>query len=80
MNANNIVKAQNNQLSTKINKIDCYCKFSKIYFFKLCMKETVVAAAFMFELNILQIFEPRNDILFALFLFCNVVYPMSSVI
>ena len=28
------------------------------------MKEAVVAAAFMFELNIFQIFAPRNDILF----------------
>ena len=28
------------------------------------MKETVVAAAFMFEFNIFQIFGPRNDILF----------------
>ena len=28
------------------------------------MKEVVVAAAFMFELNIFQIFAPRIDILF----------------
>ena len=28
------------------------------------MKEAVVAAAFMFEFNIIQIFGPRNDILF----------------
>ena len=30
------------------------------------MKEAVVAAAFMFELNIFQIFSPRNDMLFYL--------------
>ena len=30
------------------------------------MKEAVVAAAFMSELNIFQIFIPRNDILFCL--------------
>ena len=55
-----------NQLSTKINKIAHYCNVSRIYFFILYVKEAVVAAAFIFELNIFQIFAPRNGILFCL--------------
>ena len=35
-----------------------------ISFFKWCVKEAVVAAIFMLELNIFQIFGPRNDIPF----------------
>ena len=36
MNAKNIVKEKNNQMSTKINKIAP--SFSIIYFFKQCVK------------------------------------------
>ena len=56
-----VVKENHNQLSTKINKIAYFCNFSRFSFFKLCLKEAVVAAAFMFELNIFQIFEPRDE-------------------
>ena len=50
--------------STKISKVAHYCNFSRIPFSRLCVKEAVVAAAFMFELNKFQIFAQRNDILF----------------
>ena len=60
MNAKNMVKEKSNQMSTKIN-------FSRISFLKLCVKETVVVGAFIFEHNIFQIFGPKNDILFCPF-------------
>ena len=59
-----VLLKKKNQLSTETNKIAHYCNFSRISFFRLCVKEIVVAATFMFELNIFQIFGPRNDILF----------------
>ena len=34
----------------KINKLTHYCNSSQISFFKPCMKETIVAAVFIFEL------------------------------
>ena len=52
MNAKNMVKEKRNQMSTKIN-------FSRISFLKLCVKETVVVGAFIFEHNIFQIFGPK---------------------
>ena len=64
INAQNIVKEKNNQLLTKIDEIAHYYNFSSIYTFRMCVKKAVVAADFMFELNIFQIFGPRNDILF----------------
>ena len=48
----------------KINKIADSCNLLRISFFKQCIKEDVVAAVFMFELTLLQIFGPSNDILF----------------
>ena len=48
----------------KINEIDHSCNLLRISFFKWCVKEDVVAAVFMFELTLFQIFGPRNDILF----------------
>ena len=69
-----------NQLSTKINKIPHYCNFPRI-FFRLCVKEAVVAATFMFELNIFRIFATGNDTPFSvLYLSHKEVYPMPSVI
>ena len=48
----------------KINKIVHSCNLLRISFFKRCVKEDVVAAVFMFELTLFQIFGLRNDILF----------------
>ena len=59
-----ILQNKNNQLSTKINNFSHYCNFSLISFFKPCVKEAVVAAVFMFELNLFQTLGPRNGILF----------------
>ena len=64
-------------MSTKINKIAHYCNFSIISFFKSCMEEAAVATV-IFELNLFQIFGPKDDIIFYLFLFYKVVYPMPS--
>ena len=55
---------RHHEKSTKINKVAHCCNFSRISVSRLCVKEAVVAAAFMFELNIFQIFAQRNDILF----------------
>ena len=49
-------------------------QFTKNFFFKRCVKEAVVAAAFMLELNLFQIFDPRNDILF-----CSLIVLQSGV-
>ena len=49
----------------KINKIVHSCNLLRISFFKQCVKEDVVAAVFMFEFTLFQIFGPRNDILFS---------------
>ena len=38
------------------------------------MKEAVVAAVFMFELNLFGIFGPRNDILF-----CHLIFLQSGI-
>ena len=38
------------------------------------MKEAVVAAVFMFERNLFQIFGPTNDILF-----CPLIFPQSDI-
>ena len=51
-------------LIKKVNKIVYSCNLLRISFFKRCVKEDVVAAVFMFELTLFQIFGPRNDILF----------------
>ena len=40
------------------------CYLIRTSFFKQCVKEDVVAAVFMFELALFQIFGSRNDILF----------------
>ena len=45
----------------KINKIAHSFNLLRVSFFKWCMKEDVVAAAFMFELTLFQIFGPRNE-------------------
>ena len=45
----------------------------RISFFKPCLKEAIDAAVFMFKFNLLQIFRSRNDIFYALHLFCNLV-------
>ena len=50
-------------MSTKINKIAHYCNFSIISFFKSSMEEAAVATG-IFELNLFQIFGPRDDIIF----------------
>ena len=49
-----------------MNKIVYTCKLLRISLFKRCVKEHGVAAVFMFELTLFQIFGPRNDILFCL--------------
>ena len=56
----------NNDTTTKkkVNKIVHSCNFLRIFFFKRCVNEDVVAAVFMFELTLFQIFGSRNDILF----------------
>ena len=46
-------------------KIALSCNLLRIAFFKTFVKETVVAVVFLFELNLFQIFGPRNDILFS---------------
>ena len=51
-------------MSRKISKIDHYFNFSRISFFRLCVKGNSFVAAFMFGLNIFQIFGPRIDIHF----------------
>ena len=44
-------------------------------FFKRCVKEDGVAAVFMFELTLFQIFGPSNDILFCpLFILQRVIF------
>ena len=48
----------------KINKIAHSCNLLRSSFFKWCVKEYVVAAVFIFELTLFQIFGPRNDIHF----------------
>ena len=53
----------------KINKIAHSCNLRRIYFFKRCVKEAVIAPVFMFQLNLFQILGPRNDHLFLLNLF-----------
>ena len=62
---------KNNELWKKINKSTNKIKevapcrnLSRISVFKWCVKEAVVAAVFMFELNLFQIFGPENDIHF----------------
>ena len=51
-------------LIKKINKIGHSCNLLRISFFKGCVKEDVVAAVFMLELTLFQIFGPRNEIFF----------------
>ena len=96
MNARNIVKKNNFQKikeknnstkNKKINKIADSWNLSRISFFKRCVKEDVVAAVFMFELTLFQIFGPRNDLLFCLLVvlqrgisdaFCDLVLQLFS--
>ena len=60
------IKEKNNSDNNnkKINKIAHSCNLLIISFLKRCVKEDVVAAVFIFELILFQIFCPRNDILF----------------
>ena len=51
---------KNQQKSIKLLIVAIFQEFVS----RLCVKEAVVAVAFMFELNIFQIFAQRNDILF----------------
>ena len=53
----------------KINKIAHSYNLLRISFFRQCVKEDVVAAVFMFELILFQIFGPRNGILFCPLIF-----------
>ena len=48
----------------KINNIAPSCSLLRISFFKRCVKEDMVAAVFIFDLILFQIFGPRNDVLF----------------
>ena len=50
----------------KINKIAHSCNLVRISFFKWYVKEGIVAAVFMFELNLFQTSCPRNGILLVL--------------
>ena len=59
----NIVKEKQLTIN-KINKLTHYCNFPRVSFFKTCVKEAVVVAILMFEVNLLRIFEPKNDIHF----------------
>ena len=61
---NQLLKNLKKIIIIKINKIAHSCNLLRISFFKWCVKKDVVAAAFMFELILFQIFSPRNDILF----------------
>ena len=79
MNAKNIVKEK--QLSTKINTLaHYYNNFSKMSFFKLCMKKEVIVAVFLFELTLFHIFlDQQVTYFFVLYLF-HKCYPMPSMI
>ena len=46
---------------SKRKTINCAQNSKIIHFFKSGMKEAVFAAVFMFELNLVQIFELEND-------------------
>ena len=59
-------KYKNSNNNKTINKIAHFCNLLRISFLKRRVKETVVVAVFVFDLNLFQIFGPRNDILFAL--------------
>ena len=48
--------------------------YEEFLFFKRCMKETVVAAVFMFELILFQIFGPKNDMPF-----CPLIFLQSGI-
>ena len=48
----------------KINEILHSFKLSSVSFLQWCVKEAAVAAVFMFELNLFQVFGPRNSIPF----------------
>ena len=63
-NNDNINDNNNNDNNNKINNIAHSCNLLRISFFKRCVKEYVVAAVFIFELTLFQIFGPRNDISF----------------
>ena len=66
------MNCQNN--NKKISKIAHSCNLLRISLFKCCLKEAVVVAVFMFELNLFHIFGPRNDILF-----CPLIIPQSGI-
>ena len=52
-------------LPIRMNKYFVYSyNLKRISFFKRYVKEDVVAAVFMFELTVFEIFDPRNGILF----------------
>ena len=61
-NSNN--NNNNNNNNNKISKTTHSCNILRISFFKRCVREYVVAAVFILQLTLFQIFGPRNDILF----------------
>ena len=87
-NFQKVKEKNNNNKKKKINKIAHYCNVPRISFFKRCVKENVVAAVFMLELILFQIFCPRTDILFCPLTFlqigisnaiCDLVYSYSYI-
>ena len=77
---------QINEKIIKKNKIAHSCNFLKVSSFKRCVKEAVVAAVFMFEFNLFQIFGLRNDIFFCSLIglgydifFCSLIVLQSGI-
>ena len=64
----------------KTHKFAYYYNSSRISFFKPRLKETVVTAVFIFELNSFQIFDQEMTYFFVIYLFYKAVYSMPYAI
>ena len=64
MNVNKFSQRKEINCQKKSVKLLTPVIYQEFIFFKPYMKEAVVANVFMFELNLLQIFGPRNAMLF----------------
>ena len=67
------VKKNKQKYDKTVNKTAHSCNLRRISLFR-CMKETVVAAVFMFELILFQIFGPKNDMPF-----CPLIFLQSGI-
>lgn len=56
---NNKIKIIKEKQNKRINKDAHSCNIPRIPVFKWCVKEAVVAAAFMFELNLLHLWAKK---------------------